>query len=292
MRRRCLTPVTSKTRTGRLNPLSGSSPICVADRHRLGGVEDPLGGQHLPRSGRVAQPGGEVGDAADRGVVEATLEPDPAQGGEALGDPDRRGQVVAAARPPCRPARRTRSRMATDIRIARSGASSIGSGSLKKTISPSPVNRSSVPSYAKISSPSASWYSREDAHHLLGLARLGERREAAKVAEDHDDLPAMAAAGRSSSPESITSVDELGGEEAAQPVDPLQVLDLGLDPRLQLGVPLPQLRGLPIDRVVVALHPGQRGDPGQQLALVERLADEVVGAGLDGGELLLVAAAR
>ena len=53
----------------------------------------------------------------------------------------------------------TRSRMATDIRIARSGASSIGNGSLKKTINPSPVKRSSVPPCAKISSPNGSWYS-------------------------------------------------------------------------------------------------------------------------------------
>ena len=40
----------------------------------------------------------------------------------------------------------TRLRMATAILTARSGASGHGSGSLKKTISPSPVKRSSVPS--------------------------------------------------------------------------------------------------------------------------------------------------
>ena len=87
-------------------------------------------------------------------------------------------------------------------------------------------------------------------------------------------------------------VDQLRREEPAQPVDPLELVDLRVDARLQLGVPLRQLGGLPLDGVVVALHPRERGDPGEQLALVERLADEVVGARLDRADLLLVAARR
>ena len=51
------------------------------------------------------------------------------------------------------------------------------------------------------------------------------------------------------------------------------------DPRLEFGVPLGQLGGLPPDGVVVALDARQRRHPGQQLALVERLGDEVVGTG-------------
>ena len=50
-------------------------------------------------------------------------------------------------------------RIATLIRIARGGPSSQRTGSLKNTISPSPANRSSVPSKRKIRSPSAAWYS-------------------------------------------------------------------------------------------------------------------------------------
>jgi hypothetical protein len=38
---------------------------------------------------------------------------------------------------------------------------------------------------------------------------------------------------------------------------------------------------------VVPLDPNQGADPGQQLGLVERLVDEVVGAGFDGADLLL-----
>ena len=59
----------------------------------------------------------------------------------------------ASARP------RTRVRIAMLIRIARSGPSSHRTGSLKKTMSPSPANLSRVPSKRKIRSPSAWWYS-------------------------------------------------------------------------------------------------------------------------------------
>ena len=58
------------------------------------------------------------------------------------------------------------------------------------------------------------------------------------------------------------------------------------DPGLEFGVPLGQLVGLPPDGVVVALDPRQRRHPGEQLALVERLGDEVVGARLEGGQPL------
>ncbi len=68
----------------------------------------------------------------------------------------------------------TRLRIATAIRTARAGASGQGTGSLKNTISPSPVNRSSVPSKRWTRSPSAAWYSREHVHHVLGLDGLGE----------------------------------------------------------------------------------------------------------------------
>ncbi len=46
------------------------------------------------------------------------------------------------------------------MRNARAGASGTGSGSLKKTMMPSPVKRSSVPSCSTISAPIAAWYSR------------------------------------------------------------------------------------------------------------------------------------
>src|SRR5829696_7518131 len=48
-------------------------------------------------------------------------------------------------------------RIATPIRTARSGASGHGMGSLKSTMTPSPVNEPSVPSKRKTSSPRAVW---------------------------------------------------------------------------------------------------------------------------------------
>ena len=183
--------------------------------------------------GVSAQPGGEVGDAADRRVVEPTVEADPAQRRVALGDPDPESEVVPLPRPAsARP--RTRVRIATLIRIARSGPSSHRTGSLKNTIRPSPAKRSSVPSNRKIRSPSACVVLLQDAHHLLGLARLGERREAAQVAEHDDDLAPVALEERL-----VAGVDdqlgELRGQEPPEPTHPLELRDLRLDPRLQLA---------------------------------------------------------
>ena len=50
--------------------------------------------------------------------------------------------------------------MVQDMRIARSAGLGTGTGSLKKIIMPSPVNRSSVPSWATIRRPISAWYSR------------------------------------------------------------------------------------------------------------------------------------
>ena len=51
-------------------------------------------GQDLPRLGAGAEPGGEVGDTADRGVVETALEADPAERRVTLRDPDAEAEVV------------------------------------------------------------------------------------------------------------------------------------------------------------------------------------------------------
>ena len=75
-------------------------------------------------------------------------------------------------------------------------------------------------------------------------------------------------------------VGQLRRQEAPQPTDALELGHLVLHPLLELAVPRGDLVGLPLDGVVVALEPGQRPHPRQQLALVEGLGDEVVRAGL------------
>ena len=98
-----------------------------------------------PGPGLGAQAGRQVRHRADRGVVRAALEADAAERGVALRDPDAEAEVVPPLRQPAASSA-TLSRIATAMRTARAGASGQGSGSLKNTISPSPVKRSSVPS--------------------------------------------------------------------------------------------------------------------------------------------------
>ncbi len=88
------------TRTERLNPLGCTSPTISDDGHVLDGREHAVGDQYLPGAGVGAQPRGEIGDAADRRVVEAALETDPAERREALGDPDSQREIVTFAPPP------------------------------------------------------------------------------------------------------------------------------------------------------------------------------------------------
>jgi hypothetical protein len=128
----------------------------------------------------------------------------------------------------------------------------------------------------------------EHPHHLLRFGGLGEGREPAEVAEQHGDLPPVAPE------EGLVAggdhqVGQLRREEPAQPSHPPELLHLPLDTLLQRAVQLGQLGGLPFNGVVVALDADQGPHPGHQFRLVEGLGHEVVGAGLDRPDLLLVA---
>ena len=106
------------------------------------------------------------------------------------------------------------------MRVARAGGSGTGTGSLKKTIIPSPVKRSSVPSWARISRPISAWYSPQDPHDVLGLGGLGERGEAAEIQEHDGDL-APVAAQRILGAARNDQLRELRREEALEPADAL-----------------------------------------------------------------------
>ena len=119
----------------------------------------------------------------------------------------------------------------------------------------------------------------EHAHHLLGLGGLGERREAAQVEEDHGDLAAVAAEGVLG----VAADDhlrELGREEALETLEALELGELLLDALLEGAAPLREL-------LVEQLDPEERLDAREQLGLVDRLAQEVVGARLDALHPLL-----
>src|SRR2546427_1598130 len=126
------------------------------------------------------------------------------------------------------------------MRTARSGASGRSTGSLKKIIMPSPVNRSSVPSCSRIRRPISAWYSRRTPHDLLGLGGLGEGREAAEVEEDHGDLSAVALQGILG----VSADDhfgELRREEAVEPRKAFELTDLRLHALLKGPVPFGEL---------------------------------------------------
>ena len=127
----------------------------------------------------------------------------------------------------------------------------------------------------------------QHAHHLLGLGGLREGGEAPQVAVDGGDLTAVALEERL-----LPALDDeprdLRREEAPEPADPLDLAPPGPPPwprarRFQAA----SSRRLGLDGVVVALDPDERPDAGQQLGLLERLGEEVVGTGLDRLELLL-----
>ena len=283
-------PLTSNARTGRLKPFSSRSPTGEWTTRSSAPLSTRWRDEDLPRLRHRAQAGGEVDDGADRRVLDAALEPDAAERRVALGDADTEGEIVAVARP--------RLGEVADPRAHRDGhADGPQAGVLARhrivehdhqTVAGEPLERALV---AEDQVAERAVVLAQHRHELLGLARLGERGELPEVAEHDHDLAAVALEDGL-----VAGVDdELGHlrrQEAAEAGRPLERRDLRLDALLQLTVPRLQLGGLPADRVLVALDPNERLDPGEQLGLVERLGDEVVGPGFDRPDLLLGVARR
>ena len=124
-----------------------------------------------------------------------------------------------------------------------------------------------------------------------GSLASAKAREAAQVAEHDHDLAPVALQERLVA-RSRHEVGELRRKEAAQPADPLQLRRparaRAAPARGSTSASSAACRSI---GVVVALDPQRGTRRAQQLALVERLGQEVVGAGLDRAlDLLLVAA--
>ena len=258
-------------------------------RHELlGGGVHALADQDLARPGLGAQPRGEVRHVADGRVVEPALVSDAPERGVALRHADGEGQVMAPALPLLGQRRDAVAHgdrhldgalrgVGTRERVVEEGHQAVAGEAVERPLV-------AVDEIAERGVVLA-----EHQHQVLGLDGLGERREAAQVAEHDRDLLPVALEERLVA----RRHDELGDlrrQEAPQPPRALELGDLLLDALLELAVPRGQLGRLRLDRVVVALDAQQRAHPREQLGLLEGLGDEVVGPGLDRGHLLLLAA--
>ena len=150
----------------------------------------------------------------------------------------------------------TRSRIASVMRTARSAAFGTGTGSLKNTIIPSPVKRSRVPSWREDQLAHRGVILAQHRHDLLRLGRFGERSEAAQVEEHHRDLPPVATQ-RVLGAAGDDQLGELRREEALEPTQAAELLQLFVDALLKGRVPFARARppGLP----AAAPRPEARG---------------------------------
>jgi hypothetical protein len=124
-------------------------------------------------------------------------------------------------------------------------------------------------------------------HHggLLGLRRAGEGREAAKVAEQRRDLSAVER-------ERVGALrhDRVGDMlryVPAQLTETLHLGDLRVDPLLKRAVERREFLCLDLDVVLVLADLHERPDPREELRLIERLGEEVVGAAIESPDTLL-----
>jgi len=132
-------------------------------------------------------------------------------------------------------------------------------GSLKKTIRPSPAKCSRVPSHSKMSRPISRWYSWSHAHDLFRRRRLREGGEAAQVHEDHRDLPAVALERILRAPADMSSAS-CGEKKRLSRPRRLELGHLRLHALLEIAVEVGELGRLGLDGGVEVLDPQQRPD--------------------------------
>ena len=119
----------------------------------------------------------------------------------------------------------------------------------------------------------------QDRHDLFGLRRLGEGREAAQIEEHDGDLATMALQ-RILGAARENRLGELRREEALESAEIVELRDLRRHPRLERAIELGEL-------VVQRLHAQERAHARQQLRLIDRLRQEIVGPRLDALHPLL-----
>ena len=193
--------------------------------------------------------------------------------------------ATAASARPSLPA--ARSRVAPRAGLA----SGISIGSLKKSWTPSPSKKPTVASNGLDEPPDRRRGTRRG-RASAPRARRRRRSSSSRAGRRRTSRPRGGGCAGSLVARGHDRVGELGREEAPQPPSRSSSSTCGCTRSSSVAVELQELGGLGLDRVVVALDPEQRTDAGEELVVVERLRDEVVGAGLDRPRLLRADARR
>src|SRR5438093_9897696 len=223
-----------------------------------------------------AQARGEVHDGPHGAVVGAAREADPPERGVAERDPDAKVKVVPALSPAGheltdalahghRHADRPRGRVRARHGIVEEREDRVAGEALERRLVLEHERTEGVVVFT------------EHAHDLLGLGNLGKRGEAAEIAEHGGDLPSMALE------QALVVRDDLrdlGREEAAQALDPLELLDLLRHTGDERLGPVSELRGLLLDRVEPRLDAQQCPRTRDQLRALDARADDRVRAGV------------
>ena len=156
---------------------------------------------------------------------------------------------------------------------------------------PSPAKRSTVPSNSHDERAHRAVILAQHRFHFLGLRGVGERGEAAQVDEHVADLAPMRRKDRFLA-DREDRVRDCGREEALQLAHALDLGHLLRDALLELRVPFLQSVGLAPHLVLQRLDAQQRAHAREQLGLVDGLRQEIVGAGLDALDPLLLRVER
>ena len=157
---------------------------------------------------------------------------------------------------------------------------------------PSPAKRSSVPSYLADQGAHRRMVFAQHGLHLLGLGRIGERREAAQVDEHVADLAPMRREDRFLARRRGSHRTTAGAKKRFSADMRSSSVTCCADALFELGVPFLQRRRLPAHFVLQRLDAQQRAHAREELRLVDGLAEEVVGARLDALDPLLLRVER
>src|SRR5262245_48464709 len=117
-------------------------------------------------------------------------------------------------------------------------------------------------------------------HDLLRLVGFGKRSEPSKINEYNADLTPVALQGIFGIA-GDNDLSEMRRKKTLQPLQPLELQNLFAHPRLQCFVPVQKLRRLVLDGVMKLFNSDQRANPSEKFWMIRRLAEEIVGAGLD-----------